>query len=137
MSAWVTPSFSAADYTAFKLASSPTWTVGSSDVTQMGVRLVGKQMTIVFKVETSDINGNPDALLIAIPYGRRAKRSTQTFGRALDVGTARLMNIGVGAGSTKISLGLGTGVSWNNTSTGGTSVSGQLDLEVTTATDVT
>lgn len=63
--AWITPTFSAGDYT----ASAGTWTVGSGDVTVLKYRLAGRQLFLNFRVETTDVSTTPATLSRVIPGG--------------------------------------------------------------------
>lgn len=65
--AWITPSFSAGDYTA---NGSMTWTVGSGDVITNSYLVVGKSLLWGIRLTTTTVGGTPNtALRLTLPNG--------------------------------------------------------------------
>jgi len=66
--AWVTPTFSAGDFTA---SGSMTWTVEAGDVGTYAYHIVGKKMTVAFIINTTTVGGTPsNSLYIKIPASK-------------------------------------------------------------------
>lgn len=69
--AWIVPTFAAGDYTA---NGSMTWTVESADAT-ISYYIIGRKMTVAFRLATTTIGGSVNSLLwIKIPGGHSANR---------------------------------------------------------------
>ena len=128
--AWVTPAFNAADFTA---GGSQTWTVGSGDVTVYAYTLVGKTMTVAFKLDTTTVGGTPNPeLRIKIPTGANAAKNIYNLFRAADAGAAAVVGLALAvAGNPFISLfkDLTTTANWS-AATDTTQVIGQITFEI-------
>lgn len=57
---WITPTFAAGDYTG---SASMTWTLAGGDVLFFAYWLRGKQLTVLFDLETTSVGGTPAASL--------------------------------------------------------------------------
>lgn len=123
---WVTPAFSAGDFTA---DGSMTWTVGAGDVTTYAYIINGKMMTIMFAIETSSIGGTPsDTVKIAIPASKVATKQTTSFCILSDNGAAG-GKVTVVASGTVLNIGRIDGAVFTS-STNTTAVQGQITFEI-------
>lgn len=126
--AWVTPSFSAGNFTA---NNSMTWTVGSGDVATYAYTIQGKTMTVAFGLNTTSVGGTPSTeLRIAIPAGKTATKVIVNAVMALDNGA--IVNDAYAitpAGGTYIAIGKYTGANWS-AATDSTYIGGQITFEI-------
>lgn len=127
--AWITPAFSAGDYTGL---GSMTWTVDAGDVTTCAYRLKGRSLSIMFQILTTSVGGTPSAQLQrAIPGGFTNTKTVSVpcyVDDALTVATGR---VGAVASATVLNFRkdmVGSG-NWA-TSTNQTGVVGEITIEV-------
>lgn len=66
--AWITPTFSAGDYT----SDAGTWVVGAGDIINCQYYLRGKELSVVLSCLTTTVTGTPSELRRAIPGGYTA-----------------------------------------------------------------
>lgn len=122
--AFITPTFAAGDYT----ASAGTWTVDSGDVTTFAYRLQGRTITILFRIETTDVSTTPATLIRTIPGGFTATKAVINPVFADDATTVSIGYSSVAAGGA-LQFGKATG-NWTATSSDNTRVIGEIVLEV-------
>jgi hypothetical protein len=67
--AWITPTFSAADYTA---SGGGSWTVGAGDITTLLFQQRGRVLTVAWDISFTSVSGLPVALQRVIPGGLQA-----------------------------------------------------------------
>lgn len=124
--AWVTPTYSAGDYT----ASTGNWTVDSGDVVTYAYKFTGNTMTVAFAIATSDVSATPATLRIAIPASKTATKTITTTGHGQDAGGGNeVLILSVAAGGTVITIGRLSG-NWTATSSDNTNVNGEITFEV-------
>lgn len=128
MGEWITPAYSGSNFT----ASTGTWTVDSGDVTTYAYTLVGKTMTVMFVINTTDVSAAPAQLLIAIPGGFTAAKATRTPTNVIDAGAAAAVGFAiVQAGGTTINcVSNAAGGGWTTTALDNTHVFGQIVFEI-------
>ncbi|HVL65717.1 MAG TPA: hypothetical protein VM364_00515 [Vicinamibacterales bacterium] len=111
-------------------ASAGTWTVESADQEVLGYTLVGKTMTVTYRLTSTSVSAAPGALRVAIPGGFTAARSTLVpIGYAADAGTIVDAYASVGSGGTLIVFNKRTAANWS-TATNSTDVIGQITFEI-------
>lgn len=116
--AWITPAFSAGDYTA---SGSMTWTVDSGDVSVNAYRVSGKTLTRAFGIITTTVGGTPsNELRSANPNGYTAAGRVFNGGVMNDNGTAANGYLDTkSAGNGYVGFFLNSGANWqaatNNT----------------------
>jgi len=123
---WTAVAYNSANYT----ASAGTWTVDSGDQVTYSYTLVGKTLTLVFFIQTTDVS-SAAALRIAIPDGYTAAKATRNPCQIFDAGTVGEGLAYVAAGGTYVSI--GSGIAGNNfgvTSADNTYVIGQIVFEI-------
>lgn len=100
---WVSPTFSAGDYTA---SGSMTWTVANGDVATYEYMINRKTMTVNFAINTSTVAGTPSTTLkIAIPASKVAAHQTyNACGYFNDNGTVRPAMVSVVVDGTTINI---------------------------------
>lgn len=127
---WTTPTFAAGNFTA---NGAMTWTVGSGDVQTYAYHIIGKLMTVLFRINTSTVVAVVNTqLLIAIPDGRTATKYTATPFIASDNGAANEIGLcDVIAAGTKIRLSRLAGTNWT-AAVDTTTVMGQITFEIDT-----
>jgi hypothetical protein len=125
--AWIAPPFAATDFTA---NGSMTWTVDAGDVRGFAYHLRGRTLSIVFEVLNTSLGGTPsDRLLIKIPGGFTAARSSEALTYYIDNTTRGIGRAFWANGSTNLTLVNFTNVNWS-LGTNQTTVIGQLFLDV-------
>jgi hypothetical protein len=125
--AWITPTFAAGDYT----ASAGNWTVDSGDVTTFKYRLSGRELSILFRIETTDVSTTPSTLNRVIPGSFTATSTVLGILYYEDAGGAGAAgNVAVLASGTTLLFGKFSGT-WSATSSDNTRVIGQVSIEVT------
>lgn len=123
---WITPTFAAGDYT----AATGTWTVGAGDVSTYRYYLSGRQLTIEFDLQTTDVSAAPATLRMTAP-------NTFTLASNAVFSLIRVSNAGAAA-AVGLAQSVGTAVYFYSTLAGGawgvaaasTVVGGVLTLEV-------
>lgn len=125
---WTTPAYNAANFT----ASAGTWTVDSGDVTTYAYTLVGKTMTVMFAISTTDVSAAPAQLLIAIPGGFTAAKATRNPINVIDAGAAAALGFAIvqAAGTNIILVSNAAGGGWTTTAADNTHVFGQITFEI-------
>jgi hypothetical protein len=128
MGEWTTPAYNAANFT----ASAGTWTVDSGDVISYAYTLVGKTMTVVFDIDTTDVSATPANLLAAIPGGFIAARGTRTMIQVINAGGTAAVGVAlVQAGGTSILFAsTAAGGGWTTTAGDNTYLFGQITFEI-------
>ncbi len=129
MGEWIAQLFSAFNFT----ASTGTWTVASGNVGVFKYTLIGKTLTVNFRIDTTSVSATPATLRIAIPGGFTA--ASDAYASTLSyndngTGWANGGAVFAAAGLTYISLQKVLGTSFWTASAGLTSVNGQLTLEI-------
>ncbi|HVL67207.1 MAG TPA: hypothetical protein VM364_08080 [Vicinamibacterales bacterium] len=111
-------------------ASSGSWTVESADQEVLGYTLVGKTLTVTYRLTSTSVSATPGALRVAIPGGFTAARSTLVpIGYAADAGTIVDAYASVGSGGTNIVFNKRNAANWS-TATNSTDVIGQITFEI-------
>jgi hypothetical protein len=126
---WTTVAHSAGNFT----ASSGTWTVASGDQIAFAYTLIGKTMTVNFRIDTSSVSATPATLRIAIPGGFTAASDAYNGGLIYnDAGGGYVGggSIFVIASGTVINLQEVFGTSTWAAATDTTSVLGQITFEI-------
>jgi hypothetical protein len=124
--AWVTPPYSAADYTAQVGA----WVVQAGDVLARRYRLSGRTLHVNIYVVTSDVTGASAYLQTAIPGGFTAAVPMLAPMKSTNAGASILAMVTANAvGATVFTCYQVAGAPWGIT-TGGTEVALSLALEV-------
>jgi hypothetical protein len=110
-----------------------TWTVGSGDVLTYAYHVIGKIMTVMFRIGSSTIGGAVNTqLLIAIPDSRVATKYTINPCVASDNGAANeIAYVDVIATGTKLRIFRLTGANWT-AAADTTTVMGQISFEIDT-----
>jgi hypothetical protein len=127
MGTWTTPSFSAGHYTA---NGSMTWTVASGDSETYAYTLVGKTMTVAWRIVTTTVGGTPNTeLRIAIPGGFTSAKKIEATHHYSDNGATGTGIAEVNAGGTTIVLFKAAFAAWS-ASTDNTFTLGQITFEI-------
>lgn len=129
LSPWITPSFSAGDYTGTGLM---TWTVASGDVEVMRYRIQGKTMTVNIILTTTTVGGTVNSpLKIKIPAGKSVSVRAINPCHILDNGTRATAYLEVNpTDATNIAVAKEDGSNWT-LSTDNTYIRGQIEFEIT------
>jgi hypothetical protein len=91
--AWITPSFSAGDYTA---NGAMTWTVASGDVALMAYYLKGRQLSVLFELNTTTTGGVAStALRRTVPGGFTIASGVRAFYRVINAGVTVTSPLGM------------------------------------------
>lgn len=129
MGVWTTPTFSAGNFT----ASSGNWTVDSGDVTTYEYMRVGKTLTLIFSIVTTDVSATPTELRIAIPGSYVAAKDARNPIQVINAGTGAVGLARVAAAGTYVECyrnAANTADTWASTSSDNTSVLGQITFEI-------
>ncbi len=127
--AWITPAFSAANFTA---NGSMTWTVDAGDVTTYAYRLSGRTLSVAFSIVSTSVGGTLNTQLrLAIPGGFTAAKTVTSWQFAFDNGVRNASRCEVTASTTVIYFRVDTaGTSNWSASTNNTAVTGEIIIEV-------
>jgi hypothetical protein len=127
---WTTPAFDAANFTA---GGTQTWTVAAGDVAVYRYQILGKMMTVAFRIITSSVGGVADASLrLAIPASQVATTPMENPITLVDNGAAKEMGVAsVAASGTYITLQMLDGATWA-AAANTTEVYGQITFEIDT-----
>jgi hypothetical protein len=129
MGEWNAVAFNAANFT----ASAGTWTVASGDQIVFKYTLLGKTMTVNFRIDTSSVSATPAQLRIAIPGGFTAASDAYNGGLIYQDAGGGFFGGGsifVVSGGTTIGLQEVFGTSSWAVATDTTYVAGQITFEV-------
>jgi len=97
--AWITPAFTAADYT----AATGTWTVDAGDVITAKYYLNGRALQVVVRVATSDVSATPATLNRIIPGGFTATNTSTGTNLVINAGAAAAVGANsIQAGATSL-----------------------------------
>lgn len=125
--AWLTPTFSATDYT----AATGTWTVGSGDVSSYRYYLEGRTLRIQLDLVSTDVSATPATLRLLVPNGFSVALSSNyalmrvsNAGAAVAVGIAQPVSTQIYFASTV------SGGAWG-IAAASTFVQGNMAFEVT------
>ena len=129
MGEWTSVAFSAGNFTG---DGTITWTVGSSDQETYAYTLIGKTMTVAWRLVSTSTGGTGStSLQIAIPGGFTTAKQIESTHWYNDNGggwTAGIVE--VAASATKIALFKANFAAWSNASTNNTGTFGQITFEV-------
>lgn len=126
-SVWITPTFSAGDFTA---SGSMTWTVGSGDVFTYAYILNGNKLTISFVLATTSVGGTlGPTLQIKIPGGFVATKQMFSTCYIADNGVSSIGRCSVDASGTVIKI-QRVDVTNYTAATDATNIFGQITIEV-------
>ncbi len=126
---WINVAHNAANYT----ASAGAWVVDLADHVSVRYALVGKMMTLSFRLFSTDVSATPAALRMAIPGGFTAASTTDcpmwysSAGAAFQIGLAQ-----VSAGQTVVEFyrDPSAATNWATTALDNTVVRGQITFEI-------
>jgi hypothetical protein len=129
MGAWLTPTFNAADFTAF---GAMTWTVEAADVVCYQYMIIGKTMWVSFALDATSVGGTPNvALYIKVPAGKviASPFSTSRLGVLIDNSVVSSGRVIASAGNTILSIYRADSVNFT-AATNTTYVYGQIFFEI-------
>lgn len=129
MGEWTAPAFAAGDFTA--TGGGTAWTVIAGNVVTYRYAIVGKTMTVIFEIDSTNVTGAPTEMNIKIPGGFTAAQRARNLIHAIDAGASAVGIARVNAADTIIRLqSTIAGAGWTATAGSNTFVRGQLTLEV-------
>jgi len=125
--AWTTPAFTAGDFTG---NGAMTWTVEAGDYTTLAYVIIGKMMTLSFRINDTTVGGTPNTnLQILIPGSKTATKGMYNAFHYLDNGTNGIGKVWTTAGGTLITLQKPDSSNWA-ASTNATHAQGQIMFEI-------
>lgn len=127
--AWITPSYSAGDFSA---NGSMTWGVDAADISTYAYMITGRVMTVIWYIGASDVGGTAStALLLKIPNGLTAGKTVMNPFIYSDAAGSNTVGFAqVTSGSINIELWRLNAAVWTLTSGDNTAVYGQTTFEV-------
>ena len=129
MGFWIKPAYNAGNFTG---SGSMTWTVEVGDVTTYQASLIGKTMTVVWKLDATSVGGTPSTgLYILVPGGYAAKTAAFAPAYVVDNGGAAVWSSAhIAAGQSVIGIDKTlAGGNWS-ASTNATYIYGEITFEV-------
>lgn len=122
---WITPGFSAGNFT----ASAGNWTVDSGDITTQAYYLSGRSLSVIFEIVDTDVSATPATLSMVIPGGFTASKTARGVARLDDAATVTNGIALVSAAGTTIGFSE-IGTAWQTTAADNTDVGGMMTFEV-------
>lgn len=127
---WITPAYSAGNFAS--LGGGTAWTVIAANQDTYAYMLVGKLLTVAFRIESTNVTGAPLELLLAVPGGFSVAKATNIPFQAIDKGAAAFGIARVAAADTSIRFqSSATGAGWQATAGSDTFTRGTIFFEVT------
>jgi hypothetical protein len=124
---WTTPAFAAGDFTANGIM---TWTVAAGDVQVYAYTIIGKMMTVSFRINTTTVAGTPNTdLNIKIPASKVATKAMYNPILIIDNGVRSIGVAAVATGGTLIILNRTDVANWT-AAVDTTYVMGQITFEI-------
>jgi hypothetical protein len=124
----ITATYSALNFT----ASAGTWTVDSGDITTLTYLLRGRELTVRFRIENTDVSATPTDLLIGTAAwgGFTAAKTTKSPAWLDDAGTPAIGFWIIGAGLTNVIIRKVNTGAYTSTAGDNTDVEGVASFEV-------
>lgn len=130
--AWITPTFSAADYTG---SGSLTVTLAAGDVTTQAYYLAGRRLTVAMRLVTISTGGTAATGINvgkAAYGGFTATKAIDSIGKQIDAaGVEAMCSLRVAAAGSLIVFEKVPSANWSNAAVNNTQLIGQIDFEVT------